>query len=199
MLQFDVLSVLRVHSCAFWMKAADVWSAVGELLCPAMADCAVRLVRVAGQCVRAKHGLHSSFWTSCYGSPNCCQVWKLHCLFKQFPRSSRFGKQDHLPAEWRDAVGNKDKVNTVAAFYVPESEILGLSWCLSGLGLRREVYVADKSDGDCSAASEPEVWLWIFQEVTSKKPETNTANSVSSGLNSCRIVILSLQTTAFYG
>lgn len=73
MLQFDVLSILRAHSCASGIKAADVSSAVGELLCLAMGDCSVGLVRVAGQCVRAKHGLHLSFWTSCYDSPNYCQ------------------------------------------------------------------------------------------------------------------------------
>lgn len=57
---------------------------------------------VAAQGVRAKHGLHLSSWTSWHQSPNCCQLWKLHCLFKQFPGSSRFGKQDGLPIYWRD-------------------------------------------------------------------------------------------------
>lgn len=97
----------------------------------------------------------------CYHSPNCCQVWKLHCLFKQFLRSSRFGKQDHLPTYWRDAVGNK--VNTVTAFHVPVKWNIGT--CLGAFQAQpQEVYVADKYAGDCSAASEPEVWFWRVQD-----------------------------------
>lgn len=161
MLQFDVLSVLRAHSCAFWMETADVWSAIGELLWPAVADCAVRLVRVAGQCVRAKHGLHSSFWTSCYCMAAQTAAKRENCT----ACSSSFLDPPDLVSEiiCQHTEDNKDKVNTVTAFHVPVKWNTG-TWCLSGLSLKRKVYVAVKSDGDCSAASEPELWLWRVQD-----------------------------------
>lgn len=193
MLRFAVLSVLRVRSCAFWMKTADAWYAVAELPCPAMADCAVRIGRVAVWRVCAKHRFHLTFWTSFYDCPSCYQAWELHCcLFKQSSRSPRFGKQDHLPTYWRGVVGNKDKVNTIAAFCVKWNNRTW-SWCFSGLGLRREVYVVVKSDSDhldlkfglkvmisgffCATSQSKCCVLWFKQ--------------------SCRILIFSLQTAVF--
>lgn len=45
-----------------------------ELPCPAAADCAVRIVGVAVQCVRAKHRFGLSFWISFCDSPNHYQA-----------------------------------------------------------------------------------------------------------------------------